>query len=113
MSYLRVTLSRLFSRPAERDLLEDRHVILDDAGLADHDTRCVIEEYPGAQARSGMNVDLQGARCAPLKVKRDLATVGHPKRVCKTVDLNREKALRMKKDVERLGRSGIALEHCR
>lgn len=46
-------------------------------------------------------------------MKRELATVDPPQAVCEAVDLNREKALRVKKDVERLGRRGIALEHCR
>lgn len=61
MSHLRVALALLFSCPAERDVLKDRYVVLDDTGLADHDARRVIEEYPHAQTRCGMNVDLQGA----------------------------------------------------
>jgi hypothetical protein len=61
MSHLVVALALLLSRPAECDVLKDRHVVLDDAGLSDHDARRVVEEYPDAQTRGGMNVDLQGA----------------------------------------------------
>ena len=113
MSHLRVAVARLFSCSTERDVLEDRHIVLNDAGLSDHDAYCVVEKDPRAQARGRMYVDLERARCASLEMEREFATVGLPEGVREAMGLNRQKALCMKKDVERLRRRGIALEHGR
>ena len=41
--YLRVSIARLFARSAQGDFVQQRYVVFDDRGLADDDTRAVVD----------------------------------------------------------------------
>src|SRR5687768_11995807 len=47
----------LDAQGAERYSLVDLHVVADLRGLADHDAGAMVDEEPGANARSGVDVD--------------------------------------------------------
>ena len=64
----RMAISRLLAGAAERHLLQDRHVILDDRGLADHDAGGVIEEDAASDAHRWIDVGLEYRRRLALQI---------------------------------------------
>jgi hypothetical protein len=56
-----MALALLLSGSAERDVLENRNVVFDDGGFADHDPSRVIEKDACPKLGGGMDVDLKRA----------------------------------------------------
>ena len=56
---LRMTVTMLLTGPAERDVLQDRDIVLDHRGLADDDTRCVVKHDATSDTRRRVNIDTE------------------------------------------------------
>ena len=59
---LGMAIARLLAGAAERHLLQDRHVVLDDRGLADHEAGGMVEENAAPDAHGRMDVGLEHGR---------------------------------------------------
>ena len=76
MTDLRVPVAGLLAGAAERHALQDRDVVVDDAGLADDEARRVIEEHALADARRRVDVDAEHGGGAALQQHREVAPPG-------------------------------------
>jgi hypothetical protein len=56
---LGVAVADLLAGAAERHVLQQRHVVADDGGLADHHPRAVVQQDAAAQPRRRVDVDGQ------------------------------------------------------
>src|SRR5690242_21520411 len=65
---LRVTVLVLLAGAAERDAVQDRHVVVDDSGLAADEAGGMVEEDAAADARRRIDVGLEHRRGAALQV---------------------------------------------
>ena len=108
---LGMPVAGFLARSAQGDVLQDRHIVVDCAGLADHDAGRMIEEDADSELGGRMKVDLQHARYAALQVKGEFPTPSLPERVSESVSLKCEKALRMEKNVKGLGGRRITVQH--
>src|SRR5262249_22821902 len=78
----------LFAGPAERDIVQDRDVILNNRGLTDHQTRGVVEENTAADFRGRIDVALEYRRRAALEVERKIFAALSVQPVRETMRLN-------------------------
>ncbi|CAA7402854.1 unnamed protein product [Spirodela intermedia] len=81
------------SRPAERDVMENGHVVADDGGLADDDPGGVVEEDPLADPRRRVDVDGEHVGYARLEGQGERAAGLGPEDVGNPVGLHCEEAL--------------------
>ena len=79
--YLRVPITRLFSRSAERDFVQQRYVVFYDRGLADDDTRAMVDQYSRADLSRGMDIDPECLGDAILQVRGQSITLSLPQPV--------------------------------
>ena len=54
-----VAIADLIARPPERHVVEQGHIVINDGGLADHETGRMIEEDAPPDASGGMNIGLE------------------------------------------------------
>ena len=62
----------LLAGAAERHVVQDRDIVLDDRGLADHEAGGVIEEDAAADPGSRIDVALEHRRRAALQIEREV-----------------------------------------
>ena len=60
-------VAALFSRSTQGDLLEHRHFIFHDCGLANHETRAMVNKNARANPGSGVDIDTKDFRNPVLK----------------------------------------------
>src|SRR4051794_26790351 len=65
--HLRVPITRLLTRPAQRDFVQQRYVVFHDGGLADDDARAVVNQYARANPGRRMDVDPECLRDSILE----------------------------------------------
>ena len=66
---LRMAIPVLLAGAAERHALQDRDVVVDHRGLADHEAGGVIEEDAAADRGGGIDVGLEHRRRAALQIE--------------------------------------------
>src|SRR6266852_6962074 len=62
----------LLAGAAQRDAVQDRDIVFDHSGLADHETGGVIEENATADSGCGIDVGLEHRRGAALQIIRKI-----------------------------------------
>ena len=108
---LRVAVAGLLAGAAERDVLQDRHFILDDRCFADDDARTVVEHDGRADPRRRMDIRAKDQRNEIGEPTGDLRTAGDPERMGDAMRLQRMKALEIEKRVQKCRAGRIALAH--
>ena len=73
MANFRMAIAGLFSCAAKGDPLQDRNIVVNHRRLADDEAGGVIEEYPLADPRRGIDVDCEYRRRAALQIERKVA----------------------------------------
>ena len=68
----RMAVADLLAGAAERHALQDRHVVLDDRRLADHQAGGMVEEDALADPRRRIDVDVENRRGAALQIEREI-----------------------------------------
>ena len=102
---LRVTVTAGLARAAEGDLMQERDVVGDDAGLAGDEASGVVEQDADAETGGGMDVDGEVLRDERLQVRGELLAAGLPERVRQTMRRDGVEALIPKiRDERVLGR---------
>jgi len=74
----RMTISRFLAGTAERHLLQDRHVVLDHRGLADHEAGGVIEEDTTSDAHGRIDIGLEHRRRLALQIISEVLATPAP-----------------------------------
>ena len=108
-----MAIAGFLARPAERDRMQDRHVVFDDRRFADHDAGCVVEHDSGADARGRMDVDTQRHADLVLEKSRQRLTVAVPQPVRDAMRLQRVKALEEQKRGRHVVARGVACIGCK
>src|ERR1700692_1545440 len=101
----------LLAGAAERDAVQDRDVVLDQGGLADHEAGGMIQEDAEADPRRGVDVGLEYRRRAALQIIGEILAAFLMKPVRQTMGLQRVEALEVEQRVDEKRGSGIAVVH--
>ena len=90
---LRMAVPVLLAGAAERHAVQDRDVVLDHRGLADHEAGGVVEEDAAADPRGRMDVALEHRRRAALQIEREILAALAPEPVRQPMRLDGVEAL--------------------
>jgi hypothetical protein len=107
-----VAITGLFAGPPERNLLQDRDIVLDHGRLAYDQSSGMIEEDSASDAHRRINVGLEDRRRAALQIVSEILAASVPQPVSKPVRLNRVKAFEVKHRLEEAVGRRIAID-CR
>src|SRR4029078_3648688 len=88
-----------------RDLVENRDVVLDDGGLADHDSRAMIDQNTRSNLRGRVDVDGEDFRAALLEMRREEQALFVPEPMRDAMALQGMKALEVQKRRQKTPRS--------
>src|SRR5689334_5971027 len=88
-----MTVLVLLAGAAERDAVQDRHVVIDDGSLAAHEAGRVIEENAAADFRRGIDVGLERRRRTALQIVGEILAALLIEPVRETMGLQRVEAL--------------------
>src|SRR6185437_14056183 len=109
-AYLGVTVLVLLTGATERDVMQDRDVIVDLRGLADDEAGRVVEEDAAADARRRVDVALEDGRGAALEMKREILAALAEQPVRQAVRLDGVEALVIQKRLAEARRRRIAVD---
>ena len=68
--YFGMSVASVFTCPSERDVLQDRYVVLDNTGFANDDSGGMVEENASTELDSWMNIDLEDTARSGLQPGR-------------------------------------------
>ena len=88
-----MTIAARLAGAAQRDPMKHGHIVLDDAGGADDDARCVIHEDALADDGAGVNVRLENLRGEALERQGEIAAAILPEPMRQPIGLQRVEAL--------------------
>ena len=105
-----MTISRFLAGAAERHLLQDRHVVLDHRGLADHEAGGVIEEDTTSDAHGRIDIGLEHRRRLALQIIGEVLATPAPQPMGETMGLDRVEALEVEHRLEKPIGGGVAVQ---
>ena len=108
----RVPVAGVFPRAAQRHLVKDRDIVLDDRCLADDEGGRVVEQDATADARRRMDVGGENLGGNALQIKRQPAPPVPPQLVADAVGAQRHEALEKQQRLQRGKARRIPLKHC-
>ena len=108
---LGVAVAALLAGTAQGHGVEDRHVVLDHRGRADHEAGGVVEEDAPADPRGRMDVALEHLRDPALEVEGEVAPAAVPDMVGEAVGLQRVEALEVQDRLQCPERRRIPVDH--
>ena len=94
---LRVAIAGVLAGAAEGDLVQQRHVVLDDRRFADHHAGGVVDQDAFPDPRRGVNIDAEHLRAAALEIQGERRAAVVPQPVGDPVGLQRMKTLEIEK----------------
>src|SRR5581483_6082383 len=106
----RMTVLMLLAGAAERDVMQDRHVVLDDGGLTDDEAGRMVEENAAADLRRRIDVALEDRGRAALQVKRKILAALAIEPVREAMRLDGVKALIVEHGLDEAAGSRIAVD---
>src|SRR4029450_7829894 len=110
MANFRVTVARRLARTTERHVVQDRAVIPDHRGLADHETGGVIEEDAAPDPGRGMDIALENRRRAALQIIGEVRAALLPEPVGEAMGLDRVKTFEIEHWLEKAVGRGMTIE---
>ena len=110
-SDFRVPVAGFLAGAAQRDVLQDRDVILDDGGCPHHQPGRVVEEDPLPEAGRRVDVGLEDVGRTALQVEREIPAIVGPQPVRRPVRLDRMKALEVEERLDEPLARRIAIHH--
>jgi hypothetical protein len=105
-----MTVLVLLAGAAERHVMEDRNIVFDYRGLADHKAGRVVKENSAADLRRRIYVALEYRRRTALQVEREILSAFAIEPVRKTMRLNGMKAFVIKHRLYEPAGSRIAVD---
>ena len=106
---LRMAVAALLAGAAERHVLEDRDVVLDDRRATDDEAGGVIEEDAAADRRGRVDVGLEDLRRPALQVEREIVPALPPQPVGQAVRLDGVEALEVEDRLDIAVAGGVAV----
>ena len=107
---LRMAVLVLLAGAAERDAMQDRHVVLDRGGLADHEPGRVIEENAAPDARVRIDVGLEHRGGPALQIEREILAALLPDPVREAMRLDCVEAFEIEQRLHVAVRGRIAVD---
>nr|VVW55908.1 unnamed protein product [Nymphaea colorata] len=96
---LGVPVAAALSGTAERHVVQDRHIVADDGGLADHGPGSMVQEHPLTDPCTGVDVHGKDLGHPVLDDQRQRHTAGEPQPVSHPVRLDGEEPLEVEHDL--------------
>src|SRR4051812_11672979 len=99
----------LLAGPAQRDVVQDGDIVLDDRGLADYKTCGMVEEDAATDLRRRIDVGLEHRRRAALQIIGKILAALLVEPVRQAVGLNGMKTLEVEQGIDEAHRRRIAI----